>query len=83
VPSVVVGNIGREGRSQPLFEARLIHENHPIKDSAEYGGGVYGVRVAERQPDPSKRDEIGPRLYARIPRICGDLATSDPLKLAH
>ena len=32
---------------------------------------------------PSKRDEIGPRLYARIPRICGDLATSDPLKLAH
>ena len=35
VPSAVAGNIGREGRSQRSFESRRIHENHPIKDSAE------------------------------------------------
>ena len=46
----MVSNIGREGRSQPSFEARLIHENHPIKDSTDYGV----VRMEFEWPNDSR-----------------------------
>src|SRR5262249_30554637 len=87
-PSDVVSNIGRQSRSQPSFEARLIHEYHPSKTQPSTGVVPMGSEGPNDSRTSNKRDEIRaaslpPRLHAalqEIIRICGDLATSRRLK---